>query len=238
MASVFRTARRRQALGRGGRPAAPLRQTLGSSVAAFLAIRSCARARRSAVLSLLLLGLGGRAVDAHPHVWIDADVALRFKDKRIEALEITWLFDEFFSQTAIEDFGKRHRGKLDETELKGLVAQSSESLKHYSYFTYLQVGDARRRVGAVDDFTAEMKGKRLAYHFVVPVTPAIDPKQQSFGFLLYDETYYVYVAIAEGHKVTYTGDVPEACTESRKVDKTTPLYFGFDYPTMISISCP
>jgi ABC-type uncharacterized transport system substrate-binding protein len=117
------------------------------------------------------------------------------------------------------------------------VAQSSGSLKNYSYFTYLQVGENRRRVGAVDDFTAEVKGKRLVYHFVVPVEPAVDPQQQSFGFLLYDETYYVYVAMADGHSVTYKGDVPGHCTESRKVDKATPLYFGFDFPTLIRITC-
>lgn len=206
-------------------------------MAGFLAIRSCARVFRLTTFALLLLVLGGRAVGAHPHVWIDADVALRFKDKRIEALEITWLFDEFFSETAIEDFGKHHRGQLDGAELKSMVAQSSKSLKNYSYFTYLQIGENRRRVSAVADFTAEMKGKHLVYHFVVPVAPAVDPKQQSFGFLLYDETYYVYVAIAEGHKVTYAGDIPGPCTESRKVDKTTPLYFGFDFPTLIRISC-
>lgn len=206
-------------------------------MAGLLAIRSHARALRLAALVLLLIGLTSRIVEAHPHVWIDADVALRFQDRRIAALEVTWLFDEFFSQTAIEDFGKHRRGQLDGAELKSLVAQSSASLKNYSYFTYLQIGENRRRVGAVDDFTAEMKGKRLVYHFVVPVEPAVDPKQQSFGFLLYDETYYVYVAIAEGHNVTYRGDVPGHCTESREADKTTRLYFGFDFPTLIRISC-
>jgi len=175
---------------------------------------------------------------AHPHVWIDATVNLAFKDKKVEAMNITWVFDEAYSAATIADFGKRQKGKMDEAELKGLVAESEKSLSHYSFFTYLQIDGARRRVSSVRDFSAELKGGRLVYHFTVPVSPAVDPVRQRFEFLLFDETYYVYVGLLEkGKGLTVSGDAPGLCTDSRKQDLTTPLYFGYDYPTIVRVSC-
>lgn len=204
---------------------------------AFVTIRLHGRVLRLATLVLVVLCLNGRGSEAHPHVWIDADVTIRVKEQKIDAMKITWVFDDFFTQSTIEDFGKHRKGRLDAGELKQVVQESSQSLHNYSYFTYLEVDGKRRRVDSVDDFTAEIKGDHLIYRFTVPVNPPVDPFRQKFGFLLYDETYYVYVAIAEGHKVGYIGDLSGTCTESRNVDKTTPLYFGFDFPTLIAITC-
>jgi ABC-type uncharacterized transport system substrate-binding protein len=202
----------------------------------ILLVRYC---RRLFPLCLLLsaIAAGPSPAAAHPHVWVDADVTLTFKDRKIDAMQVTWIFDEIFTASAIEDFDSRHTGRLDAEGLKRLVAQSSKSLRNFSYFTYLDVGGKRQRVSAVDDFTAEVKGKRLVYHFSVPVKPAVDPSQEPFGFLLYDETYYVDIGLAEGHKVAFAGDVPRGCGEQRQEDKTTPLYFGTAFPTLIRISC-
>jgi len=185
----------------------------------------------------LLLGLAG-AAQAHPHVWIDATVNLVFKDKKVEAMNVTWVFDEAYSAATIADFGKHQKGKMDKAELAGLVGESTKSLAHYSFFTYVQVDGVRHRTDAVEDFTAEVKGGRLIYRFTVPVAPAADPARQRFEFLLFDETYYVFVGLVEkGKAITTSGDAPELCTDSRKQDLTTPLYFGYDYPTIVRVSC-
>jgi ABC-type uncharacterized transport system substrate-binding protein len=196
--------------------------------------------RRVILWMLVIVGamVAAPSARAHPHVWIDADVTLQFKDRKIDAMQMTWVFDEIFSESAIGDFDARHTGHLDADELKKLVAQSSKSLRNFSYFTYLDLGGKRQRVTAVDSFTAEVKGKRLIYHFSVPVTPPVDPHAEAFGFLLYDETYYVDIGITDGHKVAYAGGAPQGCGEQRKEDKTTPLYFGTAFPTLIRISCP
>ncbi|HYB09599.1 MAG TPA: DUF1007 family protein [Alphaproteobacteria bacterium] len=194
-------------------------------------------ALRSTAAATLLAAIWIFPAHAHPHVWIGADVALQFKDKRVAAMKITWVFDDIFTESTIEDFGKKERGKIDQSELKELVAASSKSLKKYSYFTYLQIDGKRRTVTEVQDFTAEIADGLLVYHFTVPVDPPVDPRVQPFEFLLYDETYYVYLAMAKGHKVTYEGDAPADCKETRSTDTTTPLYFGYDYPTLIRISC-
>ncbi len=192
---------------------------------------------RLAALVLLLSLASGRA-EAHPHVWIDATVNLVFKDKKIEAMNITWVFDEVYSGATIADFGKHQKASMDQSELKGLVELSTKSLRNYSYFTYLQIDGKRRRVDSVKDFTAEVKGGRLIYHFTVTVSPPVDPLKQRFEFLLFDETYYVYVGLlAKGKGVTFSGDAPDICTDSRKQDLTTPLYFGYDYPTLVHVAC-
>jgi ABC-type uncharacterized transport system substrate-binding protein len=187
------------------------------------------------VLVIALHGMPTAA--AHPHVWVDADVDLHFRDKKIESLRMTWVFDEIFTQTAIDDFGGAHKATLDQSGLQRLVATSTKSLKEYAYFTYLDVDGKRNGAKEVQDFTAEIAKGRLVYHFTVPVSPALDPQNHEFGFLLYDRTFFVDVAIADGHQVTYSGDVPGQCRETRKEDKKTPLYFGYFFPTLIRISC-
>jgi ABC-type uncharacterized transport system substrate-binding protein len=200
----------------------------------FLVLQKVLRSTAPAILFAVIWICPARA---HPHVWIGADVALQFKDKKIDAMKITWVFDDVFTESTIEDFGKKERGKIDASELEQLVMASTKSLKNYSYFTHLQIDGKRQTVDEVQDFTAEIADGLLVYHFTVPVDPPVDPRTQPFEFLLYDETYYVYLAMAKGHKVTYDGDAPAGCKETRKTDTTTPLYFGYDYPTLIGISC-
>jgi len=194
------------------------------------------------VTSLAALTLGCVAVtstaSAHPHVWIDATANLVFKDRKIAAMNITWVFDELYSRATIEDFGKHHAGTMDASEIKTLLATSDNSLRNYSYFTYLQIDGNRRRVVSIKDFSAEIKGKRLIYRFTVPVDPPVDPAHRRFEFLLYDETYYVYVGLGkEGVGVTFSGDAPDLCTDRRTEDRTTPLWLGYDYPTLVHIAC-
>ncbi len=200
---------------------------------------SSARSWLAWLVSLALaLAVPGGAARAHPHVWIDATVNLVFKAKKVAAMNVTWVFDEVYSAATIADFGKHQKGRMDEGELKGLVGESDKSLANYSYFTYLQIDGKRRRVAAVEDFTAAVKGGRLVYRFTVPVAPPVDPVRQRFEFLLYDETYYVYVDLEKkGKGVTFSGEAPELCSETRTQDLTTPLYFGYDYPTLIHVAC-
>lgn len=189
-------------------------------------------------LVAIVVGLASPAASAHPHVWIDASVNLVFKSKKIAAMNVTWLFDEAYSAATVADYGKHTRGTMDASELATLVGDSTRSLAHYSYFTYLEVDGVRKRTAAVTDFHATLVHGRLVYRFTVPVAPPVDPVRQRFAFLLYDETYFVYVGLLpKGQGLSYSGDAPALCTDTRKQDLTTPLYFGYDYPTIVALSC-
>lgn len=58
----------------------------------------------SAISSSVCL-LSATAVAAHPHVFVDTDLALRVSDGQITGVDVTWTYDDFFTLLILEDMG-------------------------------------------------------------------------------------------------------------------------------------
>lgn len=185
-----------------------------------------------------LLAVAAPDASAHPHVWIDQSVVVRFQDKKIAALDVAWVFDEFYSADTIQDFDEQHKGTLDQAELAKLAATGLQSLKSFHYFSYLYLDGKKQPVAAVDHFTTALKGHILIYRFTIPVAPPIDPKQTRFAFAIYDDSYYVDIEPAKTGAVTFAGDAPPRCSNVAEEDKNEPFYFGQVYPLVVTVSCP
>jgi len=189
-----------------------------------------------AVLTLaltLLAALATRPAAAHPHVWIDATLGLEMTDGKVTALDIVWLFDEFYSELVRGDFDQDGDGKLSQRELDALVGVSAASLSEHSFFTHLRIGDDRPLVAAVRDFYIEDDGERVSYRFRVPLRQAVDVNETPFAVGLFDDTYYVDIAVADS-KV----EVPDpACRLVPKEALDEPLYYGMIYPTYYHLAC-
>ena len=188
-------------------------------------------------LALLLQPLGGAR--AHPHVWIDVSVVLRFQENVLEGLRVVWPFDEYYSAFAVQDFDVNGNKRLDPEELAILV-NSHDGLKDYSYFTHLKVGDLlpeNLRVEVVENFTAEMNGDRLQYAFDVPLPENLDPRKTTFGIGFYDETYYIDLSVGSSRKLRVTGNWPSGCRPALVEDKLNPIYFGMINPLYVQIGC-
>lgn len=196
-------------------------------------------ARRSSLLALLpfVFLAGPQQASAHPHIWIDASAQVLLEAGAVRAIEVTWIFDEIYSFALLEDFDRNGDGRLDEEELQEVVAVSRENLPDFSFFTHLRIHGERRRVEEVEDFAASVEEERVVYRFTVPLEPPAPLDGSAFAFSLFDESYFVDVALAEG-AVELAGDVPSGCEEQRQVDEEQPLYFGLFYPTYVSVSCP
>ncbi len=83
-------------------------------------------------LALLLPAVGAKA---HPHAWIDLESRLIFDAQgRIEAVELDWLFDEFYTAFFAEEFvaaARRPRTSL------GGGGENLANLRDYDYFSEL-----------------------------------------------------------------------------------------------------
>ena len=169
---------------------------------------------------------------AHPHVWIDAQLAVQLDQGRVKALTITWIFDELYSELVLEDFDSIGDGTLNESELEGLVAASNENLPESSFFTHLRIGGVEETVTSVSDFTAFYDGGLIVYRFTVTLPQPTDGKETPLAIGLFDASYYVEVALQE--PVTFDGGT---CSYRLEVDENQPLYSGYFFPTYIWLEC-
>ncbi len=193
----------------------------------------------SALIALVILLSPLGSPRAHPHIWIDVSLELSFQDNVLKGLRVVWLFDEYYSAFAVQDFDANGNKRLDREEL-AVLENSHEGLKDYSYFTHLKIGDLlpdNLKVEAVENFVAEMNGDRLQYAFDVPLPENLDPRKTTFGVGFYDETYYIDLNVGSPRKLRVTGNLPGDCRPALVEDKLNPIYFGMVNPLYVEIGC-
>jgi len=183
---------------------------------------------RYMIAMLLLLPLPAAA---HPHVWIDATLTYVVADSRVIALDVTWLFDDFYSAMVQEDFDGDGDGVLSQQEPDTLVGLSAVNLSQYSFFTHVKIGSDRLTIRAVREFYAETTAEGLTlYRFRVPLPAPAEPKDIAVG--LFDDSYYVDVALAEA-----AVQPPPGCRAVLEPDQNEPLYYGTYFPTYVHLAC-
>jgi tRNA threonylcarbamoyladenosine biosynthesis protein TsaE len=199
------------------------------------------RWRRWLLVAAVTLGIvlpTTRQAPAHPHVWIEAGVALVIGGGLIEAMQVSWTFDDYYSTLILEDFDQNSDGALSEAEL-ALVAenQQAEDLASYNYFTHIKLGDRALKIETVKDFRASFDQGLLRFTFTVPIHPAIDPAATPLTFSLYDPEYYIDIAINWADPVQYAGELPNSCHPVVAEDEMNPIYFGMVYPYLVQLRC-
>lgn len=182
---------------------------------------------------LLLALLAGPRAWAHPHVWVDASLTLEMQEGKVTGLAITWLFDDFYSELARSDFDQDGDGTLSQQELDALAGVSALNLSENSFFTHLRVGAERRRVPVVQGLYIEDDGVQLLYRFRVTLPTPVDPVATPFAVGLFDEGYYVDIALSD--KEIQVQD--SACRMVPREALDEPLYYGTYYPTYYHLVC-
>lgn len=186
-------------------------------------------------LALLACLLGAPAAQAHPHVWIEATLGFVLEGQKVAALEITWTFDDFYSELVREDFDLDGDGTLSQQELDALVGVSAANLMEYSFFTHLKIGEETPRIRAVREFYAELRDDGLIlYRFRVPLAEPVDPRRTTLAVGLYDESYYVDILLPPGDIAL---DPASGCHTEARQDLVPPLYFGTFHPTYRVVTC-
>jgi len=204
------------------------------------------------VAALVILMGSAQVAAAHPHVWIDARTEVIFDDRqRVEALRVSWRFDEFYSLFAIEGLDKNSDGQVDAEELKPLAELNITSLKEYRYFTYVTVAGEEVPYDQVTDYRSAYEAGILSLEFVIPLETPVDPVVSELRFVSYDPTFYIAVEPALQAPVSLR-DAPAACravevkqggaetlqlSEADFLDPATSAEVGRLYATEFAVTC-
>jgi len=150
--------------------------------------------RLRAVLSpvaaaLALLVAGAAPASAHPHVWIDYTVTVRFGPDGPEGVRVTWAFDEMISSLIIQKYDADRDGAFSARESQAIEKEHLVHLKEFQYFLELKVDGVAVPVTGVKDFQARNVRGQLHYLFTAPI-PRATRKEGRVDVNVMDPTFY------------------------------------------------
>jgi len=192
------------------------------------------------LLSAMLFGIAclltTAPAAAHPHIWVDGELALVSDNGTVTALDIVWHFDPFYSEMVRADFDLDGDGSLSQQELDALVGISAANLPLSSFFTRYEIDGERFSVGAVRQFFADDDGEKITYRFRVVLNETVDPTRDALVIGLFDDGYYVDIAVAD-RDIEVGLDPALGCALVPRQAMDEPLYFGLFYPTYLHLEC-
>lgn len=153
------------------------------------------------LLALALLAPAGAG--AHPHIFVDTGMKLVVSDGgQLQAVEITWAYDEFYSLLIFEDRGldSDFDGSLTAEELAQLQGFDLAWSEGFQGDTYLTLGGEALGLGAPEHLSTEVKDGRITTrHRRVLTQP-----QAADGVVIkaYDPTYYTAYTVNQGLEVS------------------------------------
>ena len=160
---------------------------------------------------VMVLALPTTAAKAHPHAWIDLDTRLIFDaEGRLEAVELEWLFDEFYTAFIAEEYTTA--GVTPSAFLEEVAAENLANLREYDYFTDLEQNGVALALGDVRRFETGLEGERLWLKFEIPLATPAAPADGPFTFAVYDPTYYIEVLYHPGHSPVLDGIAADECS--------------------------
>lgn len=165
---------------------------------------------------VILLSCWPVALPAHPHIFVETGLKLVVDDTgQLEAVEVTWTYDEFYSLLIFEDkeLDPDYDGELTEAELAELQRFDMNWIEGFEGDLYVTHGGDPVALGAPEPLeTTVENGMIVTRHRRTVSAPA-----EGVAIRAYDPTYYTAYELGE---VTATG----GCTaEVDPVDRSAAL---------------
>ena len=204
---------------------------------------------------LLLAGAlvaGGRAADAHPHVWVTSTSELVYApDGSLTGVRHAWTFDDMFSTYALQGVETKAKGVYTREELQPLAQTNVEALKEFDYFSLARADGKKQQFEEPVDYFMEAKDGLLTLHFTLPLKAPVKSRQLSLE--VFDPTFFVDFKLADQDPAKLVG-APAACQIKlrRPADGTASaqtlgeqnfadggnLNFGITFASKITVDCP
>lgn len=148
---------------------------------------------------------------AHPHVWVRSKAVIVYDaDGRVTAIRHGWTFDEGYSAFAVQGFEKGPDGKLAADKMAELAKTNVESLADNGFFTSAKANGAKLVFEPPTKFGTRYENGSLTLDFELPLkAPA--KADRALTLEVYDPTFFVDFAIAEGHDAIQLEGAPKGC---------------------------
>jgi nickel/cobalt exporter len=165
--------------------------------------------RQLAALGLSFLGLTAGVV-AHPHIFIDAKVAVVFDDAgHVSGLRHDWTFDSAFSAWMVQGLDTNGDGETSSDELQELADENMIGLADYGFYTYAGAANAPMQFSPLGDQQMVFENGRTTLSYSL-TGQAPQPVRGPFELAVYDPEYYVAITVADGADVSLE-NAPESC---------------------------
>lgn len=161
-------------------------------------------------LPLFSLVMFGQSALSHPHAWIDLRSRVLLNEQgQVYALELAWLFDDYYTVLVAEELGTGEQPTED--YLNGIAKRNLTNLREYDYFTAITYDGERQSVGEVTSYETEVHAGRLWMRFEVPLETPLDPRAGEVTFSVYDPTYWIEIVHLEAEPILFSGAGAESC---------------------------
>jgi ABC-type uncharacterized transport system substrate-binding protein len=184
----------------------------------------------------IVVAISAGPADAHPHVWIDAQLELALDGRRLHSIAVVWRFDELFSRFVETEFDRDGDRRFSTEETSLIEREAFAAVAELGFLTHLRVDGELRPLRSYRDFSASLDGSSLSYRFTLPVTPPVEIGTGRPMIALYDETYYIDIGLAESDPVRL--HPAGGCGFSIGHDSVHPIYFGLVEPIAVTLTCP
>ena len=147
---------------------------------------------------------------AHPHVWVTAKAELVYgPEGKVAAVRHSWTFDPAYSAFVTQGLDKNNDGTLTADELQDLAKVNTESLADLEYFTHLKANGAKQAFDAPRHQQMTFQNGAATLSFDLPLKrPAAN---RMVAFEIYDPSFFVAFALAEGDDAVKLADAPKGC---------------------------
>jgi ABC-type uncharacterized transport system substrate-binding protein len=154
--------------------------------------------RRHRLPALALAGVlaATAPVDAHPHIFVDHSVLVRFGAAGPETVEFSWTFDDMFSTLVLQSFDADKDRAFSPAEIQTIEQKHFGNLKEYQYFVVIRQAGKSLPV-TVRQFRATASRGLVTYAFTVPVSGAA-ASEGTLEILVDDPTFYTAFTPAAG----------------------------------------
>ncbi|WP_420325321.1 DUF1007 family protein [Mameliella sp.] len=141
---------------------------------------------------------------AHPHVWIDGGVDFAMRDGDIlEALQVTWLYDEFETLYMIAEAGLRldSSGGLDNSDRQALIRHLSNWPEDFDGSAHLSVDGLPVPLDWPQGLDAQVIDGRLQMTFTRPLSTPVSLAGRSVDVGFYESTYFFAFSITNAPRI-------------------------------------
>ncbi|MCR6673948.1 DUF1007 family protein [Devosia ginsengisoli] len=166
--------------------------------------------RRVIGAAAILLALAVPAT-AHPHIFIDAKVAVVFDASgAVAGLRHAWTFDTAFSAWMVQGLDTNGDRETSPDELQELADENMVGLADYGFYTYAGEGDALMAFTPGGDQRMVYQDGRVTLTYSADAVTSM-PVSGRFELAVYDPEYYVAIGFAGVGDVTLE-NAPASCS--------------------------